>query len=146
MVLYKTFSRLGLTITVQSNLKVANVLDVTLDLPKTSPPLWLSEIGQPPPPLTPTPTPHVQSNHPPPINKNLPVAIGSRISSLSCDQAEFDKAEPTYSQTLKASGYQEQINRTEENIRKGQGTQYGLTHHSVETYKHTSEKSSFSAH
>ena len=107
----ETFSKLGLKIIVQSNLKIVNFLDITLDLAKDkfspfrkpdNPPLYIN----------------VQSNHPPTIIKHLPAAIGSRISCLSCDQAEFEKAAPTYNRALKASGYREETRRIEENTKK----------------------------
>ena len=107
----ETFSKLGLKITVQSNLKIVNFLDITLDLAKDK----FSPFRKPD---NPTLYINVQWNHPPTIIKHLPAAIGSRISSLSCDQAEFHKAAPAYNRALKAGGYREEIHRTEENTKK----------------------------
>ena len=48
---------------------------------------------------------HAQSNHPPAIIKQLPAAIYSRISSLSCNKEEFDRAIPAYKEALEKSGH-----------------------------------------
>ena len=75
---------LGLKITVQSNLKVVNYLDVTLDLttgkyyPYRKPdnnPLYIN----------------TNSNHPPSIIRQIPASISTRISGSSCDSDEFNK-------------------------------------------------------
>ena len=94
----------------QSNLKVVNYLDVTLDLstgkyyPYRKPdnnPLYIN----------------VNSNHPPSIIKQLPKSISTRISSLSCNSKEFNKASTIYNDALKSSGYKEGISYT---ISRGQ--------------------------
>ena len=46
-----------------------------------------------------------QSNHPPAILKQLLAAIGRRVSSLSCDLEEFNKAVPIYDSALRSSGF-----------------------------------------
>ena len=101
----KCFAELGLKITAQSNLKVVNYLDVTLDLstgkyyPYRKPdnnPLYIN----------------VNSNHPPSIIKQLPKSISTRISSLSCNSEEFNKASTIYNDALKSSGYKEGISYT----------------------------------
>ena len=75
---------LGLKITVQSNLKVVNYLDVTLNLttgkyyPYRKPdnnPLYIN----------------ANSNHPPSVIRQIPASISTRISGLSCDSDEFNK-------------------------------------------------------
>ena len=48
---------------------------------------------------------HAQSNHPPIIIKQLPGAITKRISSLSCNEEEFHKAMPAYTDALERSGH-----------------------------------------
>ena len=50
---------------------------------------------------------NAKSNHPPSIIKHLPATIGTRISSLSCDADEFNKASRVYNDALKSSGYHE---------------------------------------
>ena len=72
----KLFKRLGLRITIQTNLKIANFLDVTLNLsngkyyPYKKPndhPMYMNR----------------QSNHPHSIIKNIPDAVSRRITALS---------------------------------------------------------------
>ena len=100
----KVIGDLGLKITVQSNLKVVDYLDVTLNLttgryyPYRKPdndPLYIN----------------TKSNHPPSIIRQIPTSIGTRISSLSCDQDEFNKS--SQDNALKSSGYNEQIHYVE---------------------------------
>ena len=45
------------------------------------------------------------SNHPPSIIKHLPSMINKRISNLSCNEYEFNKAKPLYKSALKSSGF-----------------------------------------
>ena len=49
------------------------------------------------------------SNHPPNIIKNLPTMIERRISDISCNEEEFDKAKAPYSEALKKSGYSHEL-------------------------------------
>ena len=49
---------------------------------------------------------HSKSNHLPSMIKQLPSMTNKRISSLSCDETEFNKAKITYETTLKNSVYQ----------------------------------------
>ena len=93
---------LGLKITVQSNLKVVNYLDVTLNLttgkyyPYRKPdnnPLYIN----------------ANSNHPPSVIRQIPASISTRISGLSCDSDEFNKTSQVYNDALKSSGYKEKI-------------------------------------
>ena len=79
----------GLKITVTANMKIVNFLDITLNLlngkfypnrKPDNPPVYI----------------HAQSNHPPTVIKHLPKAISTRISSLSYDEQEFNKAAPIY--------------------------------------------------
>ena len=81
----KVIGDLGLKITVQSNLKVVDYLDVTLNLttgkyyPFRKPdndPLYIN----------------AKSNHPPSTIRQIPASISTRISGLSCNQDEFDKS------------------------------------------------------
>ena len=87
------FGGLGLKITAQSNQNIVNYVDVTLDLstgkyyPYRKPdnnPLYIN----------------VNSNHPPSIIKQLPKSISTRISSLSCNSEEFNKASKIYNDAL----------------------------------------------
>ena len=89
---------MGLKITAESNLKVVNFLDVTLDLrdnsyrPYRKPnddPIYV----------------HTSSNHPPHIIKQIPAAISKRISPLSHNEESFNTAANTYNDALNSSGY-----------------------------------------
>ena len=102
----KVIGDLGLKITVQSNLKVVDYLDVTLNLttgkyyPYRKPdndPLYIN----------------AKSNHPPSTIRQIPTSIGTRISGLSCDQDEFHKTSQLYNNALKSSGFNQQIHYVE---------------------------------
>ena len=97
------FAEAGLRITAQSNLKVVNVLDITLNPPNgkhypyrkhDNPPLYIN----------------TQSNHAPSIIKQLPATISNRILSISCDSTEFDKVAPVYNNALRSRGFTERLN------------------------------------
>ena len=99
------FKSCGFTITVEINLPRMDMLDVTFDLPSgkywpyrkpNNEPLYI----------------HSKSNHPPSILKHLPKNINDRLSSISCDEAEFDKAKPAYEQALKNSGFNSTLTYT----------------------------------
>ena len=93
--LYKTN---GLEITILTNLTQVNFLDITFSLieekywPYRKPnnePLYINRY----------------SNHPPCIIRELPKMIEKRLSDLSCNQDEFEKAKPEYEDALKKSGF-----------------------------------------
>ena len=96
----RQFKTHGLNITIQTNLKIVNFLDVTFNFnnatyyPYRKPndhPLYIN----------------VECNHPlpPNITKQLPDSINRRISDISCNEEEFNKAKTTYDDALKSSGY-----------------------------------------
>ena len=98
----RTFQELGLKITIQTNLKIVNFLDVTMNLltgtyqPYNKPndqPLYINK----------------NSNHPPNIIKAIPDNISRRINSISSNKEIFDAAAPYYNKALAASGYTEKI-------------------------------------
>ena len=102
----KVIGDLGLKITVQSNLKVVDYLDVTLNLTTgkyysyrkpDNDPLYIN----------------AKSNHPPSTIRQIPTSIGTRISGLSCDQDEFHKTSQLYNNALKSSGFNQQIHYVE---------------------------------
>ena len=92
------FKKHGLSITVETNLKVANFLDVTLDLhTETHKPYH-----------KPNNTPvyvNINSNHPKIIIDNMQPAIERRISSLSSNRDIFHESAPIYNKALQAAGY-----------------------------------------
>ena len=92
------FHNEGLKITIDTNLTTTDFLDVTLDLctgkyyPYRKPndrPLYVI----------------ANSNHPPTILKQLPTMVNTRLSLLSINEDEFDKAKPLYENALKSSSF-----------------------------------------
>ena len=92
------FKNNGLNITMQTNLKIVNYLDVTFNFnngtycPYRKPsnqPLYIN----------------AKSNHPPNIIKQLPDSIRRKISDNSCNEDEFNKAMTEYETALKSSGH-----------------------------------------
>jgi len=92
------FKGLNLDITVDANKRTVNFLDVTFNLEKgiyapymkpNSKPSYVSKY----------------SNHPPQILKNLPKSINTRLSKISSNESEFNRAAPTYQRALQDSGY-----------------------------------------
>ena len=90
----RNFKNHGLKITIQTNLKIVNYLDVTFNLTN----------GSYYPYRKPNNLPqyiNIKSNHPPNIIKQLPASINRRISDNSCNEHEFNKAKPIYDDALK---------------------------------------------
>ena len=90
------FKNNGLNITMQTNLKIVNYLDVTFNFnngtycPYRKPsnqPLYIN----------------AKSNHPPSIIKQLLDSIRRKISDNSCNEDEFNKAMTEYETALKSS-------------------------------------------
>ena len=105
----------GLSITIDTNLIETDFLDVSFNL----------NTGKYFPFKKPNNTPlyiHSKSNHPPSIIKQLPSMTNKRISSLSCDEIEFNKAKITYKTALKNSGYKVTLKfeKTFQNTRRNQ--------------------------
>ncbi|XP_065639655.1 uncharacterized protein LOC136072378 [Hydra vulgaris] len=94
--------KFNLKLTIKTNLKVVNFLDVTFNLlentfqPYRKPgdhPLYIN----------------VNSNHPPSIIKSIPTMISNRISNISSSKEVFDRATSIYNNALAASGFDENI-------------------------------------
>eukprot|EP00794_Sanderia_malayensis_P008407 gene8407-biopygen6732 len=96
------FKSHGLNITIQTNLKIVNYLDVTFNLKNGTYYPYRKPINQPL-------YINVKSNHPANIVKKLPDSINRRISDISCNEDEFNKAKTTYDDALKSSGYTERL-------------------------------------
>ena len=98
----KIFKDIGLKITIETNLKRVNFLDVTFDLqtetfkPYHKPNDLPSYIN-------------TKSNHPPNIIKAIPESISRRISNISSDENIFHHAAPYYNNALASAGYQTNI-------------------------------------
>ena len=92
-----------LKITAECNLSITDFLDVTFDLnngtycPYKKPGKTLLYINK-------------NSNHPPSIIKNLPNNIVKRVSDLSSNSEQFNKAKNTYQRALIQSGYRTNFN------------------------------------
>ena len=91
------FKEEGLSITIEINLVETDFLDVTFNLgtgkyfPFRKPnnnPIYI----------------HAKSNHSSTLIKYLPKMINKRLSDLSCNEEEFNKAKSLYENALKDSG------------------------------------------
>ena len=96
----RSFGELGLRITIQTNLKVADFLDVTLNLNTESYYPYRKPNDRPV-------CIHCQSNHPPNIIKNIPASISRRLTDISSNEAVFEDAKPMYDNALADSGFGE---------------------------------------
>ena len=122
-VLTNLFREEGLDITVETNIKRTDYLDVVFDLessthrPFRKPndfPMYIN----------------IKSNHPPTIIKQLPKNIEKRLSCLSSNKEIFDQEVNIYQRALKQSGYktkleyQEPSNERKKRIRRRNITWY----------------------
>ena len=103
----KVFTKLfknefSLNIVSDTNLKVVNFLELTLNLlsgkyePYNNPdnkPLYIS----------------LKSNHPPNIIKNLPESTSKRINKLSSDKTVFNNSKELFNNALSNSGFEHKI-------------------------------------
>ena len=92
------FNEEGLIITIDTNLTETDFLGVTFNLATgkffpfrkaNNVPLYIN----------------VKTNHPSTIIKDIPKMINKRLSELSCNKDEFDKAKLLYEKSLQESGY-----------------------------------------
>ena len=98
----KIFKDNGFTITIEANKTVVDFLDVTFNI----------ATGTYSPYMKPDNIPlyvHQQSNHPPTITRNIPLAINNRLSAISSDESSFNKSIEPYQKALKNSGYNHQL-------------------------------------
>ena len=98
----EVFQTFGLKITISTNLKIVNFLDVTFNL-TTSTYQPYNKTNYRPVYI------NTKSNHPPNIIKAIPESISRRISTISSNEAIFQKAAPYYDTALASSGYSEKI-------------------------------------
>ena len=96
--LCKVFKDLGLQITVETNLKVVDYLDITLDLGK-------KEFRPYSKPGSSHQYVHKQSNHPPTVIKQIPISIQTRLSSISSNETVFNQHKTEYENALKEAGH-----------------------------------------
>ena len=102
----REFKKQGLNISISTNLKICNFLDVTLNLTDGTHYPYRKPNNE-------TLYIDTNSNHPPTIIKHLPAAIGWRISNISSSKELFNKAKPHYKSALKQSGHDEKLIHTE---------------------------------
>ena len=116
-----------LSIVCETNLKIVNFLDVTLDLttgkykPYNKPgniPLYIN----------------VKSNHPPNIIKNLPKSISRRINKLSPDKSVFDNSKDLYNNALSVSGFKDKIKFDPDFNNNISGSKNRKKNHIVQSY------------
>ena len=108
------FKTNNLKITIEAGMQQTDFLDVTFNAdngkywPYKKPNSQLQYI-------------HTQSNHPPNIKKQLPKMIEKRLSGISYNQEEFDRAKPAYAHALQKSGYKQKLEfQTENSSRRRQ--------------------------
>ena len=92
----------GLKITITTNLKTVNILNVTFNLCTRKYQLYKKPNEKPI-------YINVNSNYPPNIIKALPNNISKRISNISSAKATFNNSGPFYNDVLSASGYKENL-------------------------------------
>ena len=100
--LCELFKKHSLRITVDTNKRNVNYLDVNLDL----------HTGISAPYNKPNNKPtyvHAKSNHPPSILKNIPLSVNNRLSSISSDADVFNSNIQVYQKALEESGHQHQL-------------------------------------
>jgi hypothetical protein len=116
--LIRTFKeKFNLSITIRSNLKTVNFLDVTFNLSDNSFQPYRKP-GDSPSYI------NVDSNHPPNIIKSIPKMISNRISSISSNKENFDKAAPFYNNALNSCGYKENITFNPDTLKVNARTRY----------------------
>ena len=98
----------NLSITSNTNLKILNFLDVTLNLSTGKYQPYNKQCNDA---LYIT----VNSNHPPMITKNLPDSISKRINKLPSDKHVFNSTKDLYNNALKNSGYKQNV-RLQDNV------------------------------
>ena len=100
--LCEIFSRNGLSLEAQANVKIINFLDVTFDLGRG--------IFKPyRKPNDETNYVNAKSNHPPKILKNIPLNVNKRLVSISSNQEVFNSAAPPYQEALDRAGYNHKL-------------------------------------
>ena len=108
----RIFLENGLEIIICANKKVVHFLEIEFDLEMgTFRPKGKAEAS--------TEYVHTQSNHPPSILKNIPIAVNKRLSELSSNKDIFDEAAPRYQDALKRAGYDHKLEHIEEADQEG---------------------------
>ncbi|MCP3851699.1 MAG: hypothetical protein GY694_15895, partial [Gammaproteobacteria bacterium] len=103
----KMFRDLGLEITIDTNMNVVNFLDATLSMKDGK--FWPYSK-----PNSNTKYVHTKSSHPQHVLKQIPNSINTRLSEISCDEEQFDRAKGPYEKALKESGHEANLQYREE--------------------------------
>ena len=111
----RIFQQFGFKITISTNLKIVNFLDVTFNLTTSTYQPYNKPNDQPI-------YINTKSNHPPNVIKAIPESISRRISSISSNKTIFEKAAPYYNKALTSSGFSENIQFKEDAIQSNQAT------------------------
>ena len=99
---FAMFNDLGLKVTIETNLKQCDFLDIYLDLQ--------NGIYKPFRKANQQPTyVHKDSNHPTSIKKQIPTMIEDRLSNLSSNKDVFLSEVPAYNNALKNAGYERNL-------------------------------------
>ena len=101
------FKNNGLKITTDTNLKIVNFLDVTLDLENDRYKPFVKENSS-------TKYVHNLSNHPNVVKNNLPEMINSRIINLSSSKVIYDNEIGPFKEALRSAGYKQDIEYKED--------------------------------
>ena len=102
----KIMEEFGLKITSCANQKIVQFLDVTLDLASESYKPYIKPGDRPL-------YVNKESNHPPAVVKNIPMAVNRRLSAISSSKEIFDAAAPLYQAELNRAGYDHQLEFSE---------------------------------
>ena len=107
----KTFNTYNLSITIETNIRVENFLDTTIDLinniykPYHKPndnPVYINK----------------NLNHPPTVLQQLAKSVSKRISETSSNEQMFKESIPIYEEVLKTSGFHKKLEYVREEVHK----------------------------
>ena len=107
----RTFNTYNLSITIETNIRVANFLDTTFDL--------INDIYKPY--RRPNDSPvyiNKYSNHPPTVLRQLAKSLSKRISETSSNEQIFKESIPIYKEALKKSEFHEKLEYVREEVDK----------------------------
>ena len=96
------FKKNGLTITIETGMKIVDFLDITLDLAKENykpykkPNSELLYVNN-------------KSNHPQSVLKHIPNSVNQRLINISSDIHVFEEAKGEYQRALSNSGYNQEL-------------------------------------
>merc|ERR1719422_2180163 len=110
--IHEMFDDHKLGITVETNLKVVNYLDVTMSLEDGTYKPYRKDNNAVPVYI------HRDSNHAPSVKRGLCQMISNRISDLSSSEEIFKSVAPLYNQALKNSGFTEEIKFSKDRQRR----------------------------